>query len=84
MSRSILLTSETLSPMQQDCVDMLRELLAHAEAGKVHTVGVVVCMDNGYATTMAGTRAAELNLGCDSLKKKILAEIEKPAIMKFK
>ena len=77
-----LLLPEKLSSMQQDCVDVLREALAQAEAGKIHSLGIVLCMYSGYATTMAGPKAAELNLGCDSLKKKILAEVEKPLVMR--
>jgi hypothetical protein len=78
MNKSILLPSESLSTAQQGCVDVLREALAQAEAGKIHSLGIVLCMYSGYASIMAGTKAAELNLGCDSLKKKILMEVEQP------
>ena len=43
-------------------------------------IGLVLCMRSGYASVIGGTQAAELNLGCDSLKAKILREVEKPLI----
>jgi hypothetical protein len=70
-----------LSDAQQDCVDKLREALEEAERGNVYTVGIVVCMAKGYGAVVGGTKAAELNLGLDSLKRKILDSLEKP-IMK--
>lgn len=66
-----------LSKDQQDCVDVLEEALTQARAGKIHTLGMVACMERGYATIIAGPHAADLNLGCDSLKRKILDSVEK-------
>jgi hypothetical protein len=80
--RSPILLPVQLSDGQQDCVDKLEEALFEAKQGNVHTVGVVVCMKKGYGATIAGTNAAELNLGLDSLKRKILDALEKPLIMK--
>jgi hypothetical protein len=68
-----------LDENQQDCVTKLREALEQAEAGKVLTCGIVLCFKSGYASTIAGYDAGSLNLGCDSLKKKILANVEEPA-----
>lgn len=64
-----------LDENQQDCVDKIREVLKEAEAGNVLTVGIVVCMRNGFATTIAGTDAGSLNLGCDALKQRILERV---------
>jgi hypothetical protein len=72
----IILGLPKLSESQQACVDLLRESLEQAESGNIHTIGIIVCMKTGYATVMAGTQAGDLNLGCDSLKNKILAAIE--------
>lgn len=64
-----------LTDDQQDCLDKLREVLAQAEAGNVYTVGIIVCMSNGFATTIGGTDAGSLNLGCDALKQRILERV---------
>lgn len=61
-----------LNETQLACVDLLREALKEAEQGHVFGVGIVVCMDGGWASVMAGTRPGDLNLGCDDLKAKIL------------
>jgi len=70
----------SLTDGQKDCVDKLREALEEAERGNVHTVGIVVCMSKGYGAVIGGTNAAELNLGLDSLKRRILDSLEKPLI----
>lgn len=67
-----------LTPAQQDCVDILEEVLAEARKGNINTIGIVACMKKGYAHTMCGTNASDLNLGLDSLKQAILARVEKP------
>lgn len=65
-----------LTEGQQACVDLLRESLAEAERGNISTIGIIACMKTGYATVMAGTQAADLNMGCDSMKRKILDAVE--------
>ena len=87
MNKPIILPHSPLSEAQLACVDLLSEALEEARAGNIHTVGIVVCMKTGYATVMAGTQAADLNLGCDSLKQKILDAVEhsqKTKIMRAK
>jgi len=74
-----------LSEAQQACIELLREALKEAESGHIHSIGIAVCLESGYATVMAGSRAAELNMACDSLKKKILNAVEgagKPNILR--
>lgn len=61
-----------LNESQLACVDLLREALKEAEDGNIFAIGLVVCMEGGFATVMAGTKAGDLNLGCDDLKRKIL------------
>lgn len=65
-----------LTEAQQSCIDLLAEAFEQAKGGHISSVGIIVCMANGYATVMAGTQAADLNLGCDSLKRKILDAVE--------
>lgn len=66
-------------PLNEDqiaVVDVLKEALAQALEGHITSVGIVACMKTGYATEVAGRQAADLNLGCDSLKKRILEATE--------
>lgn len=65
-----------LTPDQIACIDLLKETLAVALEGRIDTIGVVACMEGGYAHVMAGSQAANLNLGCDSLKHAIRDEVE--------
>ncbi len=76
MSETILPLKAPLTDDQMACVNLLKEALAVALEGKVNTVGIVACMGDGYAHVMAGKQASNLNLGCDSLKQAILAEVE--------
>ncbi len=68
----IFLNKPLLDDNQQYCVDVLREALEQAEEGKIFACAVVVCMDGGFASVIAGTRAGDLNLACDEAKSKIL------------
>ena len=73
-----------LSDSQIACIDLLKEALAEALEGRVSGVGIVLCLDGGWASVMAGTRPGDLNLGCDDLKAKILHAVTdrsaKPAV----
>ena len=60
-----------LNKNQQDCVDVLTDALDEALKGRIGSVALVVCMDDGIATVMAGTNGVALNIGCDDLKHKI-------------
>ena len=62
-----------LDPMQQSCLELLADALEEATKGRITSVALVVCMDEGIATVIAGKNGAALNLGCDDLKKKIHA-----------
>lgn len=64
-----------LSDVQQDCVDKLREALQEAEAGKVWAVGILVCLETGFAHAIGGTDAGTLNLAADDLKAEILRRV---------
>lgn len=66
---------QVLEPMQQACVDLLTDALEEAMKGRVSSIAMVVCMDGGIATVMAGINGLALNIGCDDLKLKIHAEM---------
>ena len=61
-----------LDEHQVACVEMLKEALAQALEGNIHSMAIVLCMQGGWATNVAGNRPGDLNLGCDDLKTKIL------------
>jgi hypothetical protein len=71
-----------LTEAQQACVDLLSEAYEEAKRGKVLSIGMVVCMEAGFATVMAGRGAADLNLGCDDLKRKILDAVTQGNVAK--
>jgi uncharacterized protein YaiI (UPF0178 family) len=72
-SSVILPARPPLDESRQSCIDLLADALDEATKGKIKSVAIVVCMDDGLATVMAGKDGAALNIGCDDLKKKIHA-----------
>lgn len=58
---------------QVSIVNALKEALALALEGKINTMGIVLCFEDGPATLMGGRNAAALNIGLDHLKAKVLA-----------
>ncbi len=84
MTIPILTAKKPLTEGQEACVELLEEALEQARQGRIYSVGVVVCMETGYATVMAGPHAADLNMGCDSLKKRILDAVEEIIPRNFK
>lgn len=64
-----------LTDEQADIVDMLKETLAQALEGNFTTIGIVVCMKEGFASVLSGRDAGSLNLACDDLKRKILEAV---------
>lgn len=62
-----------LPPENKQCVELLSDALEEAVKGRISSVAIVVCMDDGIATVMAGKNGGALNIGCDDLKKKIHA-----------
>lgn len=66
---------QVLEPMQQACVDVLTDALEEAMKGRISSVALIVCMDDGIGTTMAGTNGLALNIGCDKVKREILEAI---------
>ncbi len=76
MTIPIIGVKKSLTEAQQDCVDLLEETLAEARKGLVYSIGLVICLETGYTTVMGGPYASALNMGCDSLKKRILEAVE--------
>src|ERR1700681_2496530 len=74
--KPILLSPMPLSDQQSDCIEKLAQCLEEAKKGNVFTVGIVVCMKQGFAATIGGTDAGSLNLGCDALKARILEKVK--------
>ena len=69
----IIPTNKPLDEAHQNCVDVLSDALEEAVKGRISSVALVVCMDDGIATVMAGKNGGALNIGCDDLKMKIHA-----------
>lgn len=69
-----------LTQDQVDIVDMVKELLALCLEGKITTIGIVGCKEDGFFTAMRGRQAADLNLAADDLKADILAEVKKTSV----
>lgn len=65
-----------LTEDQKAVIEIAKETLAQCLEGQITSIGIVACMKTGYATVMAGRQAADLNMGCDSLKAKILNAVE--------
>ena len=66
-----------LTQDQLAVIEVCKETLAQALEGSITSIGIIACMKNGYATVVSGRQAADLNLGCDSLKLKILNKVER-------
>lgn len=61
-----------LSPAQQDCIDVLKNALASAEAGDVTALVVVAVGPSDFGVAFAGSDAPRMNLGLDAAKQTIL------------
>lgn len=76
---TILAPHLSLTAVQKECVEVLRQALELAEEGQIHSVGVIACMEGGYAAVMGGKSPSDLNLGCDDLKDQILQGVHESA-----
>jgi hypothetical protein len=76
MSVPILGKVPSQSEANDACVRMLEEVLEEAKRGTINTIGIACCMKTGFATSITGNKAAELNLAVDVLKAKILKAID--------
>ena len=73
-----------LSSDQVQIVEILKETLAQALEGKITTIGVIVCFEDGFASVMGGRSAGALNMGCDEMKAKILDMVTRAGSEKVK
>ena len=72
------MTAKLITPpteAQAAIIHLLEEAMREARDGNITTIGIVACMKSGFAAVMAGHAAADLNLGCDDLKRRILEEV---------
>lgn len=69
-------TFPAFSAEQQAIVTALEEVIELAKEGRIHTVGIIACMDKGPAIMMQGSAASHLNLGLDKMKAEILRRTE--------
>jgi hypothetical protein len=75
MTSPIIGAKKQMTEAQVDIVDLLKEALAQALEGRIRTVGILLCLESGFASVMAGSDAGSLNLAADDLKYKIHAAI---------
>lgn len=75
MTKPSILKPNALTDAQQSCVDALTDALEEAMKGKITSLAMVVCMNDGIAPVMAGTQAGDLMLGLKQLEHNIRAEI---------
>jgi hypothetical protein len=61
--------------MQQACIDVLTDALEEAMKGRISSLALIVCMEDGIAPVMAGKNAGGLALGCLHLLREIDDEI---------
>jgi hypothetical protein len=65
------------NPVQAAIITFLEQLMVGAKAGQITSIGVVmVGGPSTYFSHFIGTNAAELNIGIDSLKHKLLDAVE--------
>ena len=69
----LILDANTYNEDQIACIDLLMDALEEARKGRITSAAIVVCMDDGIATVMAGKNGGALNVGCDDIKRKIHA-----------
>lgn len=54
----------TLSPAQQECIQLLEQVLDSARQGEVHALAIVAVGPLDYGIAIAGSDAPKLYLGC--------------------
>lgn len=59
-----------------DCIELLESMLASAKKGDMSWLIVVAGGPSDYGTAMAGSNAAQMNLGLDVAKQNILERVK--------
>lgn len=70
-----------LTPLTEDQVEVisiLKQALELAQDGKIDTIGIVVCLPEGPAHLIGGTRAAELYIATGRMMREILERTDDP------
>jgi hypothetical protein len=53
-----------MSPAQQECIQLLEQILASARKGEVHALAIVAVGPFDFGVAIAGSDAPKLYLGC--------------------
>ena len=69
-----------MSVDSEACAELLQEALDLAKEGKISSIGLIACLRDGFATTLAGKQASELFLACGALQRKILDAVNDGAV----
>lgn len=72
----IMMPPSALDDDQRRCLEVLEQCVEQAQAGNINSIGVVVCMKEGWTTIIAGRRAGDLYLGTGDLQQRILEEVK--------
>ncbi len=65
-----------LNPRQQDCVNVIEEVLELAKEGKVDSVAIAACVDGGWANCFGGGRPGDLYMCLGDLQAQIRESVK--------
>jgi hypothetical protein len=68
----------TLSPAQQECIKLCRDMLESAEQGDLHALVVVAVGPRDFGIAMAGSDAAKMYMGCGVAQRTLLERTAPP------
>ena len=71
-----LITPRMMPKGGEECIDLLESMLASAKKGDMTWLIVVAGGPNDYGSAMAGSNAAQMNLGLDVAKADILGRVK--------
>ena len=67
-----------LSPAQQECISLLKQVLASAENGDVTACVVVAVGPGDFGVAMAGSDAPKMYMGCGLAQRTLLERTSPP------
>jgi len=71
-----LITPKMMPKGSEECVELLESMLASAKNGDMSWLVVIAGGPNDYGMAMAGSNAAQMNLGIDVAKQEILSRVK--------
>lgn len=71
-----LITPKMMPKGGDECVELLESMLASARKGDMSWLVVIAGGPNDYGMAMAGSNAAQMNLGIDVAKQSILERVK--------